>query len=84
MLVFLTAFNELTVSALLWSSGTRTLGVVLYGFEEAGLTTEASALGIVTIIVVGLLMLVIDRHKPYLPEGVVPWSVADTNAQLRR
>jgi iron(III) transport system permease protein len=84
VLVFLTAFNELTVSALLWSSGTRTLGVVLYGFEEAGLTTEASALGIVTIIVVGLLMLVIDRHKPYLPEGVVPWSVADTNAQLRR
>jgi iron(III) transport system permease protein len=84
VLVFLTAFNELTVSALLWSSGTRTLGVVLYGFEEAGLTTEASALGIVTIIVVGLLMLIIDRLKPYLPEGVVPWSVTNTNVQLRR
>lgn len=77
VLVFLTAFNELTVSALLWSSGTRTLGVVLYGFEEAGLTTEASALGIVTILVVGLLMLAIDRLKPQLPEGVIPWSVND-------
>jgi len=84
VLGLLTAFNELTVSALLWSSGTRTLGVVLYGFEEAGLTTEASALGIITIMVVGLLMLATDRLKPYLPEGVVPWSVANTNAQLRR
>ncbi len=84
VLVFLTAFNELTVSALLWSSGTRTLGVVLYGFEEAGLTTEASALGIVTILVVGLLMLAIDRLKPHLPKGVVPWSVDDSVAQSRR
>ena len=30
MLVFLTAFNELTVSALLWSSGSETVGVVLF------------------------------------------------------
>lgn len=75
LLVFLTAFNELTVSALLWTAGTRTLGVVLYGFEEAGLTTEASALGIVTILVVGLLMLAIDRMRPLLPAGVIPWAI---------
>ena len=29
LLIFLTAFNELTVSALLWSSGSETLGVVV-------------------------------------------------------
>lgn len=84
VLVFLTAFNELTVSALLWSSGTRTLGVVLYGFEESGLTTEASALGIMTIMIVGLLMLAIDQLKQYLPQGVVPWSVDERKVQLRR
>ena len=84
VLVFLTAFNELTVSALLWSSGTRTLGVVLYGFEESGLTTEASALGIMTIMVVGLLMLAVDQLKPYLPEGIVPWSVDDRKIQIQR
>jgi len=30
LLVFLTAFNELTVSALLWSSGSETLGVIFF------------------------------------------------------
>jgi len=33
-MVFLVAFNELTVSALLWSSGTETLGVVLKARED--------------------------------------------------
>lgn len=75
--VFLIAFNELTVSALLWSPGTRTLGVVLYGFEEAGLTPEASALGVSTIVVVAALMFVIDRLGQFLPPGVVPWAVEE-------
>ena len=35
MLVFLMAFNELTVSALLWSSGAETVGVVLFSLEQA-------------------------------------------------
>jgi len=73
--VFLIAFNELTVSALLWGPGTRTLGVVLYGLEEAGLTPEASALGASTVVVVGALMLLIDRLGRFLPPGVVPWAV---------
>lgn len=33
IIVFLTAFNELTVSALLWSSGRETLGVVVFSLE---------------------------------------------------
>lgn len=77
LLVFLTAFNELTVSALLWSAGTRTLGVVLHGFEEAGLTTEASALGVATILIVGLLMLLMDALRHWLPPGIIPWAVED-------
>ncbi len=77
LMVFLTAFSELTVSALLWSAGSRTLGVVVYGLEEAGLTTEASALGVITILVVGLVMALIDTLRPMLPEGSVPWFVGE-------
>lgn len=77
LMVFLTAFSELTVSALLWSAGSRTLGVVVYGLEEAGLTTEASALGVITILVVGLVMAAIDALRPLLPDGSVPWFVGD-------
>jgi iron(III) transport system permease protein len=73
--VFLTALNELTVSALLWGAGSRTLGVVLFGFEEAGLTPEASALGLITIGLVALLMLVINALSSKLPSGIIPWRV---------
>jgi iron(III) transport system permease protein len=74
MFVFLSAFNELTVSALLWSAGTRTLGVILFSLEEAGLTAEASAMASITILIVAGLMLVIDRLGRRLPPGVVPWA----------
>ncbi len=43
LLAFLIAFNELTVSALLWSAGTETIGVVLFSLKEAGLAGEAAA-----------------------------------------
>jgi iron(III) transport system permease protein len=73
ILVFLTAFNELTLSALLWSSGAETLGVVVFSFEQGGESTAAAAMSIVTIIVtLGLaLSTLLFRHT--LPEGVLPW-----------
>jgi ABC-type spermidine/putrescine transport system permease subunit II len=46
LLVFLLAFNELTVSALLWTAGTETLGVALFSLEDAGLGGEAAAIGV--------------------------------------
>lgn len=73
LLVFMSAFNELTVSALLWSNGSRTLGVVLYSLEEAGLGPQAAALGVATIAVVGLVLAVLDRLGRRLPPGVLPW-----------
>jgi iron(III) transport system permease protein len=73
LIVFLTAFNELTVSALLWSAGTETMGVVLFNLEDGGYATLASAVGIVSIVVVTLAMLIIDRLGRKLPRGVVPW-----------
>ncbi len=75
LFVFLSAFNELTVSALLWAAGTRTLGVILFSLEEAGLTAEASALAALTMMIVAVVMLAIDRLGKRLPRGVVPWAV---------
>lgn len=73
VLVFLTAFNELTVSALLWSSGTETLGVVLFNFEDGGYTTLASAVAVVTVLVVLALVIALDSLHPKLPKGTLPW-----------
>ncbi|GGN95830.1 ABC transporter permease [Saccharibacillus kuerlensis] len=55
LLVFLTALTELTVSALLYSSGSQTIGVTIFGFEQAGSTLYSTALSslIVFLIFVG-------------------------------
>ena len=73
LLVFLLAFSELTVSSLLWSTGTETVGVVLFSLEEAGLASQAAAIGVMTALVVTLTMLVLDAMRAHLPEGVLPW-----------
>jgi iron(III) transport system permease protein len=73
ILVFLTAFNELTVSALLWSSGAETLGVVVFSFEQGGESTAAAALAAITIVItVGMALSTLLFHKK-LPQGVLPW-----------
>ena len=73
LLVFLTAFNELTVAALLWSSGAETLGVVLFSFQQGGDSTYAAALAALTIALSGALMLSTLVAGRKLPRGVLPW-----------
>ncbi len=75
LLVFLVAFNELTVSALLWSAGTETLGVVLFSLKETGLAGEAAAVAISASAVILAVMLALDRMADRLPEGVLPWRI---------
>lgn len=75
MMVFLTAFNELTVSALLWSAGTETLGVALFNLEEAGLASEAAAVALTATAVIALAMLGLQAFASKLPEGVLPWKI---------
>nr|WP_246717608.1 iron ABC transporter permease [Microvirga flocculans] len=78
LMAFLLAFGELTVSALLWSAGTETIGVVLYNLEEAGLASQASAVAIAIVAVVTLAMLALDALGRYLPSATLPWHcVAD-------
>jgi len=73
LLIFLTAFNELTVSALLWSTGTETLGVVFFSFQQGGDSNYAAALGSLTVIVSIALMLSTLAVAGRLPKGVLPW-----------
>lgn len=75
LMVFLVAFNELTVSALLWSSGTETLGVVLFSLKEAGLAGEAAAVAISACAVILAVMLGLDALGRKLPANVLPWRI---------
>lgn len=52
-LVFLSALTELTVSSLLWSSGSETIGLVIFNFEQAGYTTYSTAFSSVIVILIG-------------------------------
>jgi iron(III) transport system permease protein len=74
LLIFLTAFNELTVSALLWSSGSETLGVAVFSFQQGGDTPYAAALAVLTVIVSAALMLSTLVVARRLPPGVLPWQ----------
>lgn len=74
LLVFLTAVNELTVSALLWSAGKETLGVVIFNLDESGNKVLASAISVMVVILVALVMLLLSALGRYLPKGVIPWQ----------
>lgn len=73
ILVFLIACNELTVSALLWSAGTQTLGVVIYNLDDSGGSDLASALSVLVVLLVVVMMLLLEILAKHLPKGVVPW-----------
>ncbi len=75
ILVFLTAYNEITVSALLWSTGNETIGTTIYNYEDGGYTTLAAAMSTVTVIATIALMVALDRFGRRLPPGVVPWRM---------
>jgi iron(III) transport system permease protein len=73
ILVFLIACNELTVSALLWSAGTQTLGVVIYNLDDGGSADLASAMSVLVVCMVVVMMLLLELLANRLPRGVVPW-----------
>lgn len=73
ILVFLIACNELTISALLWSAGTQTLGVAIYNLDDSGSSDLASALSVLVVFMVVAMMLLLELLAKRLPKGVVPW-----------
>ncbi|XEC96630.1 ABC transporter permease [Paenibacillus tarimensis] len=56
-MVLLHALTELTVSSILWSSGSETIGVVIFGFEQAGYTTYSTSLSTLIVMFIGAGML---------------------------
>lgn len=73
ILIFMQAFNELTVSALLWSSGWETLGVVIFFLQREGNSVAAAALAVLTLSVTLLIALLATAFARLLPKGVLPW-----------
>ena len=69
----MTAYNEVTVSALLWSSGKETIGTTIFNYEQAGYPTLSAAMASVTVMVTLVVMLALNGAARRLPAGVVPW-----------
>ena len=74
LLVFLNAVNELTVSALLWSAGTETLGVVIFNLDESGNKVLASAVSVFVVFFIAVVMWSLNSLSRFLPKGVIPWQ----------
>ncbi|MGH6921036.1 MAG: ABC transporter permease [Geminicoccaceae bacterium] len=74
LLVFMTAYNELTVSALLWSSGSETLGVVVFNLEDGGYTVLAAAVAVLCLIAVFLIFGLLHFLDARFRLGALPWS----------
>ncbi len=74
ILVFMGAFNELTVSSLLWSAGNETLGVVIYNLYDEGNSTGASAVAVLAVCVTLAIAGVASFFMRKLPRGVLPWQ----------
>ena len=70
----MTAFNELTVSALLWSSGWETLGVVVFNLDDGGFSVLASAVAVLAVLAILAIMLLAQLLARRLPHGVLPWQ----------
>lgn len=75
LLIFMTAINELTLSALLWSTGTETLGVMVFFLQYEGNSPSAAALASLIVAFTLALALAIDLIGRRLAPGVVPWQI---------
>ncbi|MEM1049855.1 MAG: iron ABC transporter permease [Pseudomonadota bacterium] len=73
ILVFLTAYNEVTVSALLWSTGSETIGTTIFNYEDGGYTTLAAAMSAVTVVATIVIMIAMNALGRSLPAGTIPW-----------
>lgn len=74
ILVFMGAFNELTVSALLWSAGNETLGVVVFNLYDEGNANGAAAVAVLTVAATLAIALLTTLASRRLPRGVLPWQ----------
>jgi iron(III) transport system permease protein len=73
LLVFLTAFSELTLSALLWSQGHETVGVMVFSLQSEGSGGPAAAVASLTVFVILVLAGLATLLARRMPKGTLPW-----------
>ena len=73
ILVLLTAFGELTVSALLWSPGNETVGVLIFSLNEGGNIAEAAAVSALCLLFL-FLIAGLTALLPASARRMLPWS----------
>lgn len=73
ILVVMTALNELTLSALLWSSGNETIGVMVFALQYEGNSTAAAAVAMLSTVLVLLLAGFATALGRRLPKATLPW-----------
>lgn len=73
ILVVMTALNELTLSALLWSSGNETIGVMVFALQYEGNSTAAAAVAVLSTLLVLVLAAIATLASRRLPRGTLPW-----------
>ncbi len=73
ILVLMTALNELTLSALLWSSGNETIGVMVFALQYEGNSTAAAAVAVLSAAMVFAICGLATACSRWLPDNVLPW-----------
>jgi iron(III) transport system permease protein len=58
VLIFMSAFNELTVSVLIWSARNETIGVWIFVMQDSGFPGRASALAVVILPIILVMFLI--------------------------
>jgi iron(III) transport system permease protein len=58
VLIFMSAFNELTVSVLIWSARNETIGVWIFVMQDSGFPGRASALAVATLPIILVMFLI--------------------------
>ncbi len=74
LMVVMSAYNELTVSALLWSTGHETVGVVIFNLNDEGNATTAAAASVIAVLVTLIAAAAAGLLARRLPKGVLPWQ----------
>lgn len=74
LLIVMTAYNELTVSALLWSRGNETVGVLVFSLYDEGNATAAAAASVVAVSITLIAAGLATVFGRWLPKGVLPWQ----------
>ena len=74
LLIVMSAYNELTVSALLWSQGNETVGVLVFNLYDEGDATAAAAASVIAVFVTFAAAALATLLARWLPKGVLPWQ----------